>query len=489
MLAKLSLSGSRARHLLAALGIAGLSLVSGLAFAQQKAGEITHLQGLATATQPGGQPRFLAVGDPVNEGDTLTTTERGYAVVALSDGSKMTLRPSTTFQVAKFAHNPANAGDDDALSMRLFKGGMRMITGLVGKRNPNGVEMRTATATVGIRGTSFDARLCGDDCRAEGITPAPTQTAQANTTQVVARVVEVNGRVTAALKGGAPRVVSQGAALYEGDDIRTEANATAMLGFRDQTRVSLTPNSAFRIDSFTYGQGGANANDGVAMSLLKGGLRAFTGLIGKAKPEAMTIKTSTATIGIRGTGLDLSCQGPCVDPALREPTPPATPGTPPSQNQGMFLFTWEGGTYLVGGPDVPLNQSLFLGADNVPRLLAALPDFFNALFGPGRPPGPADIDWTNLFSSTNPSGGDGLYIGVREGHVYLLSESGGRIDLGIGESGFLSLVGTVQRLSYFPGFMLNDAYPLPEALSANQIPIFQLFGVTLGQPGQEMCRL
>ena len=62
-------------------------LVSMGAGAQQKAGEVQHLQGMATAQQAGGTVRFLVKGDTVLAGDTLTTTDKGFAVLALGDGS------------------------------------------------------------------------------------------------------------------------------------------------------------------------------------------------------------------------------------------------------------------------------------------------------------------------------------------------------------------------------------------------------------------
>jgi len=478
------------------LAVLGLALFATLAMAQQRAGEITHLQGLATAGPAGGTARFLGVGDPVFEGDVITTTDKGYAIVALADGSKFTLRPSTTFAVEKFSHNPQGAANDDALGMRLFKGGMRMITGLVGKRNPNAVEMRTATATIGIRGTSFDARLCGDDCRAEGITPIPNvgptgQPAQGTPAQpqavVVARVVQVSGTATATLRGAAARTLGQGAPLYEGDEIRTAGGATAVIGFRDQTRVSVNPNTVFRIDAFLHNTADAS-KDNVALALFKGGMRAFTGLIGKSRPDGFTIKTATSTIGIRGTGMDISCEGPCVDNSLGEPPVPAgTPGAEPVQTDGLFMLTWDGLPYfLVGQFNVPLNQTGFIGRDGQPRLLPTNPAFM-LNFAAARPD-QVEINWDNLFATVIPGGADGLYVSVRDGHVFLLSGSS-RIDLGVGESGYVGALGVTQRLTFVPRFLLNDAYPLPEQINRGEVPIFQLFGVTLGAPGQEMCRL
>lgn len=375
--------------------------------------------------------------------------------------------------------------------MRLFKGGMRVVSGLIAKRNPVGVELRVNTATIGVRGTSFDARICGDDCRQEELTqvPAPAQASQMSVAPtvgpVIARVVQASGDVSANQPGKPPRPLAVGAPLYEGDALRTGVSGVAVIGFRDQSKVSVNPQTAIRIDGFVYRK--PQSTDNMVLSLLKGGLRVFTGLIGKQSNEAMSVRTRTSTIGIRGTGMDIVCEGPCVDESLGEaPANVAIDPANPKKTDGLFMFTWEGATYFLVGPlDVPLNLAGFIGADGVARLLASVPEFFNE-FGSPRPDG-VQVDWDNLFSSVTPAGTDGLYLLVRDGHVFLADRS--RIDLGVNEAGFLGEDGLARRMSPVPGFLANDPYPLPELFSGSDAQIFRMFGVTLGVPGQEICRL
>lgn len=451
--------------------------------AQPKAGAVAHLQGMATAQQPNGSYRFLAGGDTVLEGDVISTTERGYAVVALDDGTKFTLRPSSTFAIDRFKQD---AGEESAV-MRLLRGGVRMVTGLVSKKNPAGFEFKVKTATLGIRGTSFDARICGDDCRQEGMAPKAATAStpgQAELGPVVARLVRASGSITATLPGQGPRNLSLGAALYQGDALRTGTDGVAVLGFRDQTKASVNPNTVIRIDSYVYDQ--AQTSDSFAVSLLKGGLRLFTGLIGKKEPRAFTVKTLTATVGIRGTGMDISCEGPCVDPSLGE-TSTAASTVDPGQGDGLFLFTWDGTGYFQVGPlDVTLDQVGFIGKDGLGRILRSKPDFLP--LQPAPRPDQVDVDWNNLFASVAPTGADGIYVYVRDGHVFL-SSAGSRIDMGVGEAGFVGADGRALRMSPVPGFLTADPYPLPELFSQTTRPVFQLFGITLGQPGQEICRL
>ncbi|WP_127347663.1 FecR family protein [Pseudidiomarina mangrovi] len=90
--------------------------------------------------------------------------------------------------------------------------------------------------------------------------------------------------------------------LLEGDSITTAPGATAQIRFADQSLIALRPDSTLRITSFSY-----DAADPAAGSqkteLLRGGLRAITGAIGSAQPQAVEFTTPVATMGIRGTEL------------------------------------------------------------------------------------------------------------------------------------------------------------------------------------------
>ncbi len=447
------------------------------------AGQITHLQGMATAQEGAGNYRFLGQGDSVNVGETINTTDRGFAVVTLKDGTKFTLRPATSFTIERFEHDQGA----ESVWMRLFKGGARIVTGLTGKRNPAGVQLRTTTATVGIRGTSFDARICGADCRSESSSQANTGAVvpPAVTLPVAARVVQLSGDVIASNPARATRTLAIGSALYEGEEVRTGASGIAVLGFRDQSKVSVNPATVMRINAFSFGT--PQKPDGVNLGLLRGGIRTVTGLIGRASPESTKIQTTTSTLGARGTGMDISCEGPCVDPELGPQPPPPPPGPIPLPHDGLFMLTWEGTTFFERGPlDVPLDRAGFIGADGVPRILQSVPDFFRA-FGSPRPDG-VEVDWLRLFASMDPAGANGLYVYVRDGHVYITS-GGKTVDLGPGEAGYSGADGQAERIQPVPLFLRLDPFPIPELFTQSDQPLLQLFGVTLGQPGQEICRL
>jgi hypothetical protein len=139
-------------------------LLPALAWAES-VGTITHLGGIIRATRADGTSKLLSVKSEIREGDTLKTEEDTYARIKFVDGGEVVLRPGTVFKVDAYAYRPvAEPEHKDNILFSLIKGGLRSVTGLLGKRNPDAFKMNTATATIGIRGTHFGALLCNNDC-------------------------------------------------------------------------------------------------------------------------------------------------------------------------------------------------------------------------------------------------------------------------------------------------------------------------------------
>ena len=129
------------------------------------AGSITHLSGVLFATHADGTSKLLSVKSEVMEGDTLRTENDTFARIKFIDNGEVVLRPDTVFKVDNYAYKSApEAGHQDNILFSLLKGGLRSVTGLLGKRSPDRFKMNTATATIGIRGTHFGALLCNNDC-------------------------------------------------------------------------------------------------------------------------------------------------------------------------------------------------------------------------------------------------------------------------------------------------------------------------------------
>ncbi|MDY0056392.1 MAG: FecR domain-containing protein [Methyloversatilis sp.] len=116
--------------------------------------------------------------------------------------------------------------------------------------------------------------------------------------ETAARVEFTSGDVRALAADGSSRVLARGAQVGSGDTVDT-GSGRAQMRFTDGSLVSLQPQTQFRIDQYAFA--GKPAEDRGFFSLIKGGLRTITGLVGKGNRSNYKLTTSVATIGIRGT--------------------------------------------------------------------------------------------------------------------------------------------------------------------------------------------
>jgi len=444
-------------------GLAALAagLLVPLAVQAQAVGQVEFARGVGYAQTPGQGARILGKGLELREGDTLSTSEGSSAIIRMQDGTRMTLRPGTDLVVQRFQYR--EGASDNSMIMQLFSGGLRAITGLISKNAPDAAKLQTKTATIGIRGTDFDARLCQRDCAAESsrVAEAP----KANAVQASAKLVSTQGEIHAVDSNGRRRRVVDGGAIYPGETVETGPTARGVLAFRDDSRLTLGAATRFRVDSFVFDD--KNPGDGqFLVSLLRGSMRALTGLIGKANNRNVGFTTATATVGIRGTGLDIQCDEACSFFTWLG-TIEVTPSNP---GQGGGLSALQ---VLSAG------QGLFVSATGI-RALPAPPPEIQDLPRPDT----IQVDTKQLFSaSAMPQDQEGLYVFVRDGHIEVTTASE-VLHLGKGETGFASQTGQTLRPLLMPLFLEFDRTPRPD--SGN--PMLQtLLNETVNRPANQ-CR-
>ena len=136
----------------------------GYAAAAAEAGIVSNVEGQLVAKGMDGVLRPLALGQKVFAGDILFTGKDSHARIKFADGGLMLLKPGTQFKIENFNFDASQPKADQA-SFNLFKGSLRAVSGLVGKRgNPDSYGVKTQAATIGIRGTNFGLILCKGDC-------------------------------------------------------------------------------------------------------------------------------------------------------------------------------------------------------------------------------------------------------------------------------------------------------------------------------------
>ena len=160
---------TRRRRWFSRLGLLAFPLLlSPALWAAEAAGEALLTKGAVEVEASGGAVRELKKGGEVFEGDTIRTPEKSYTVIRFSDGGKVTVRPGTVLVIDEYAYG----GDNDGAALKLVKGGLRALTGAIAKQNPDAYRVNTPVATLGVRGTEFDVRLCEQDCGDAGQAPA-----------------------------------------------------------------------------------------------------------------------------------------------------------------------------------------------------------------------------------------------------------------------------------------------------------------------------
>jgi hypothetical protein len=153
----------KSASILAGLLLAAAGALPGVIQAADSVGQVTHLSGVLTAKRADGSAKVFSVKSEVQEGDTLATEQETYARIKFADGAEVVLRPGTQLKVAAYAFDQAKPQSDNIV-LNMLKGGLRAVTGLVGKRNRDAVNFATNTATIGIRGSHFGALICQNDC-------------------------------------------------------------------------------------------------------------------------------------------------------------------------------------------------------------------------------------------------------------------------------------------------------------------------------------
>jgi hypothetical protein len=183
----------------------------------------------------------------------------------------------------------------------------------------------------------------------------------------------VVGEVTLTKANGQRSTPVRGTAVDAGDRIATGANGMAQLTMVDQARLSLRPATQFQIEAYPDRR---DSNEGAILSLLRGTLRTFTGLIAAGNRDRYVMKTRVATVGIRGSGNILyACEGTDCDEsvapgnqqgagvtvnhtiegshAITNILAEGAPGVPAQQGGPTTLITGPGQTVLVAGSQAP----------------------------------------------------------------------------------------------------------------------------------------
>jgi hypothetical protein len=117
------------------------------------AGRADFAVGDVRAISADGRSRPLTKGTPFDTGETIETGE-GRAQLRFTDGAQVSLQPGSQFRIDDYNFSGQADGSEKGL-FSLMKGGLRTITGWIGRTNRDNYKVTTAVATIGIRGTEY----------------------------------------------------------------------------------------------------------------------------------------------------------------------------------------------------------------------------------------------------------------------------------------------------------------------------------------------
>lgn len=449
-----------------------LGVVAAAASASQ-VGHALFAHGAVTA-QLGSNLRLMGNGTPVFNGDVITSGPQSFAVIEYMDGTRMTVRPDSQLRVDHVSQQKHH----ESFLLSLFKGGLRAITGLIAKANPNAFHVHTKVATIGIRGTDFSARLCGKDCVAAQAAAKHPSTGVTKPA-IVGRVAFVKGTLQAQTVGDKPRRMLVGAAVYPNDMLTTGAASFAVIAFRDETRITLQANSIFQVAKLRY-NATDSAKNSALMRLVRGGIRVISGLIEKARPQAFKIETPVATISARGTRFTVVCLHACgqqstVSDARRSWNSALASGlldalVPAAHAQvtgaGLVLSVEEGtvvATFLSTGKTAvfKVGQIGLLRPNGMVRLLQGWPKGLPR----GKDPGTVRFDKKQFESHALPRHTKGgLIVAVYdEGHAVVQLPDGATLHIGKGEALFANGNKLIDIKGGTPAFIVDDRFNISPA--------------------------
>ncbi|WP_286237246.1 FecR family protein [Neptuniibacter halophilus] len=129
--------------------------------APESIGKVILSFGQNMAVAADGSERELKRQSELYAEDLLKTGAKGRLQVRFSDGSRLSLKPGTEFKIEQYQFASENPEEGKAL-YKLLKGGMRTLSGQIGKSDPEAYQLDAVVATIGIRGTDFSITRRGD---------------------------------------------------------------------------------------------------------------------------------------------------------------------------------------------------------------------------------------------------------------------------------------------------------------------------------------
>jgi len=120
---------------------------------------VKKISGSATVVRKG-QPIPATNGLEIWENDTLRTGSNGSIGIVFNDDTFLSLGPESILVIDEFVFAPKQG--KFSIVIRMLKGTAAYLSGLISRLSPESAHFKTPTASIGIRGTKFVAKVEGE---------------------------------------------------------------------------------------------------------------------------------------------------------------------------------------------------------------------------------------------------------------------------------------------------------------------------------------
>ena len=132
------------------------------------------------------------------------------------------------------------------------------------------------------------------------ISMAAASPAFAQVQSAAGRIKVVSGSAFV-VRGGQALAARAGDAVFASDSLRTGEGGTVGVSLKDDTRLSLGPNSEVRLERYVYEPG--NGGVGMVLKFVRGVAAYVSGRMARLAPDSIRLETPAAIVGVRGTTL------------------------------------------------------------------------------------------------------------------------------------------------------------------------------------------
>jgi hypothetical protein len=121
--------------------------------------------------------------------------------------------------------------------------------------------------------------------------------------QEAGKVSRVSGQASVTSASNQTKELKREDVVSVGDTVSTSKDSQVMVRMKDNSSLLVRSESKIKIDAFQFEN---KPSDNAKTSVVAGTLRAVSGQIAKAQPQNVKFEAGTATIGIRGTDIELA---------------------------------------------------------------------------------------------------------------------------------------------------------------------------------------